>query len=137
MIAMIYLSLGSNLGDREESLKRALDLLKKNILSKVKCSPMLATEAIVPPDSPQGWNKPYLNMVIKAETRLSPEELLQEIKNIEKVMGRNFEEKKWAPRTIDIDILLWEGVSVNTPDLKIPHPELKNRPFFEYLLNLI
>ena len=134
---MIYLSLGSNLGDREASLNLAVDLLKKNGLREIKCSPILATEAIVPADSPREWNKPYLNMVVKGEVVLSPEDFLQEIKNIEKLIGRQLEYKKWSPRIIDIDILLWKGVAIDAPDLQIPHPELQNRPFLEYLISML
>jgi len=80
--------------------------------------------------SPWGvTNQPYfLNLVLKGETKLSPEELLKKIKNIEKAMGRKTLEK-WGPRIIDIDILFYKEKIINTPLLKIPHPQLHKRAF--------
>jgi 2-amino-4-hydroxy-6-hydroxymethyldihydropteridine diphosphokinase/dihydropteroate synthase len=134
---MIYLSIGSNLGERDKNLRLAVNLLQQVALQNIKCSPMLATEAIMLPGSPADWNRPYLNVVLKGQSGLLPEALLQEIKRIEKTVGRLAEYDKWSPRIIDIDILLWDNLCINTSDLVIPHPELYNRKFLEYLLGLL
>lgn len=134
---MVYVSLGSNIGHRIDYLQRAIVLIKENCLRNVRCSIVLETDAILPHDAPASWNSPFLNMVVAGETDLSPEHLLQELKKIESQLKRPEEHKKWAPRTIDLDILLWENLKVDTPQLKIPHPELHNRPFLMHLLALM
>lgn len=133
---MIYLSLGSNLGDRLYNLQLANKLILERCLYNGKSSIIIETKAIVKKESPSDWNKPYLNMIIGGESNLSCKELLKIIKDIETEMGRPANYEKWAPRIIDIDILLWHDLKVNTPDLIIPHPELENRPFFKHLLSL-
>jgi 2-amino-4-hydroxy-6-hydroxymethyldihydropteridine diphosphokinase / dihydropteroate synthase len=131
---MIYISLGSNLGDRLSYLEHAVHLLTARYLKNCECSIILETECILPEDAPSDWNKPYLNMVVKAQSDLSPNALLQGLKQIEHEIGRPKIYKRWSPRIIDLDILLWEGVTIQTPLLTIPHPELANRPFLHQLL---
>lgn len=130
---MIYISLGSNEGNRLDALHQAVTLLKK-ILTNVQCSIILETEALLPKDAPLDWNKPFLNMVVSGNSHLLPEVLLGKLKSIERQLGRLTYYKAWSPRVIDLDILLWDDWIIDTPTLTIPHRELHNRPF---LLNLL
>ena len=132
---MIYLSIGSNLGNRFENLTRAVDSL--NFFKNLQCSIVLETTCIVPNGAPPEWNVPFLNMIVWGECDLAPEELLINLKQIEHEIGRQKFYEKWAPRVIDLDILFMDGVSLNTPTLTIPHPEINNRPFFQHLLALV
>ena len=134
---MIYISLGSNLGNRRDHLHRAVDLLKERYLKNVRCSIILETECLLPIGAPEDWNNPFLNMVVAGDSSLSPELLLEGLKQIEQDLGRPKVQERWSPRVIDLDILFWEGVIRDTPSLKIPHPELKNRPFFTHLLAMM
>lgn len=133
---MIYLALGSNIGNRRENLTKAVSLLKNRIFKNLKCSIVLETECILLPESPKEWDIPFLNMIVSGECDLSPEDLLLALKEIEHKMGRPKVYEKWAPRIIDIDILFFDNVTVDTSILKIPHPEINNRPFWQHLLAL-
>lgn len=119
----IYLLLGSNLGDRVAILAKALMQLEASAGQLKAQSSLYETAA---------WGKtdqaPFLNQVVEINTALSPEELLAQVLTIEKSLGRNREEK-WAPRTIDIDILYYEHFIMNTPELTLPHPYLHERRF--------
>ena len=134
---MVYISLGSNLGNRINNLRTAAAFLIQSYLRNTTCSIVLETEAILPKNAPIEWNKPFLNMIISGETELSPHELLAALKSIETEMGRPELYELWSPRIIDLDILLWDKLEINAPDLKIPHPELANRPFLQHLLALM
>lgn len=124
---MIVLSIGSNLGNRLENLHSAVDALK-NIVSDINTSLIYETAALLPNGAPTSWDIPYYNMVITCKTKLSPEELLMALKQIERDLGRE-ESKRWAPRIIDIDIIFYEQLVLNTPGLTIPHKEALDRPF--------
>jgi 2-amino-4-hydroxy-6-hydroxymethyldihydropteridine diphosphokinase len=114
----IFLSLGSNLGDREGNLRTAIEYLP---VSRV--SPIYETEPVDYTDQP--W---FLNQVAEIETELSPIELLAATSRIEYDLGRVRSVPR-GPRTIDIDILLYGDRIVNTPDLRIPHPRMAERRF--------
>ncbi len=117
----VYLGLGSNLGNREDNLDMALKLLAQRM--KVgRVSSIYDTEPIGNTDQPH-----FLNIACEVSTRLSPEGLLALAKGIEVKMGRRG--KSGEPRTIDIDILLYGDIVINTPDLKIPHPRMAERSF--------
>lgn len=118
----IVLSLGTNLGEREENIKRAIFLISQNNIRVLQVSQTVATP-------PWGeWNQPpFLNVVIIAETQLEPETLLKTLKGIEKLMGRRSGHMK--PRIIDIDIIFFDDAIVNTKLLKIPHPHFRERSF--------
>lgn len=131
---MIYISIGSNLGNRLLNIKKALNLLKNCGFVILKRSIIFETKAILPPNAAGTWDKPYFNMVVKGTTALSPNELLIELKKIEKQIGRAEFYEKWSPRVIDLDILVWGNYNVDLPNLKIPHPELLNRPFLTHLI---
>jgi 2-amino-4-hydroxy-6-hydroxymethyldihydropteridine diphosphokinase len=119
---LVYLSLGTNLGNRLENLKQAMDRLKifcKNVIS----SSVYETDPWGFEDQPV-----FYNQVVRMETILEPLPLLQEIKKIELEMGR-IPTFQYGPRLIDIDILLYDRLMMNSPELKIPHPQMKSRAF--------
>jgi 2-amino-4-hydroxy-6-hydroxymethyldihydropteridine diphosphokinase len=119
----VFLLLGSNLGDRQLFLKKAIDLIENDIADISKASSIYETQSWGKTDAPD-----YLNQVILLETSLSAQAILQKILNIEHLLGRQREEK-WGSRTIDIDILFYGDSVINEPGLHIPHPELHNRRF--------
>ena len=120
--ATVYLGLGSNLGNRQDNLDRALDFLSQRLRVK-KTSSVYDTEPLDNTDQPH-----FLNMVCQVYTRLAPTELLALAKGIENKLGRVFG-KSNAPRPIDIDILFYDEQVVETPELTIPHPKLAERAF--------
>lgn len=117
----IYLGLGSNLGDRQENLDKALNFISQR-LRMGKISSVYDTEAIGNAEQPR-----FLNLVCQAFTRLAPEGLLTLSKGIESKLGRTG--KSGSPRPIDIDILLYGDQVVETPDLVIPHSKMTVRAF--------
>lgn len=119
--ATAYLGIGSNLGNREANLDRAIEMLSQR-MRVVKVSSVYDTEPLDNPKQPR-----FLNMVCEVSTRLTPEGLLVLAKGIESKMGRVG--KTGQPRIIDIDILLYGDVVMDTPDLVIPHPRLTRRAF--------
>lgn len=126
---MLILSLGSNLGDSLNNLRLALQLLQKSgTVTPVQISPIYTSSALLPPYAPVAWNRPYLNVAVACETKLSPLAMLQTVKHIERQMGR-VDGQRWSPRLIDIDILAWDEVVVDQQGLTIPHLELLSRPF--------
>lgn len=134
---MIYISLGTNLGNRLSNLRNAIGLLKENYISEIECSIILETKAILPQGAPSSWDKSYLNMVIRGKTRHTPEELFQGLKYIEEALGRPKDYEKWAPRIIDLDILLWDESVITTENVTIPHPQLLNRDFLVHLIAMM
>jgi 2-amino-4-hydroxy-6-hydroxymethyldihydropteridine diphosphokinase len=122
MPALVYLSLGSNVGDREIQLRDALRRLAANG-RVVAVSSFYETEPVEFTD--QAW---FLNCVAALETTETPEQLLMALLHIEQQMGRQRIQKK-GPRTIDIDILLFDEAIVDSPALTIPHPAMHQRRF--------
>ena len=119
----VYLSLGSNLGDRRKNLERALRRLEQRSISIVRRSSFYETE---PTDfEKQPW---FLNLVVEAKTDLSPHHLLAVCKRIEVDLGRR-PGRRFGPRSIDIDILLYGRTSIDTEDLVVPHPRMRQRRF--------
>lgn len=126
---MLVLSLGTNLGDSCNNIRQALQLLQKSeMIAPSQISPLYSSSALLPAYAPVAWNRPFLNLAVACETNLSPFEMLQLIKQIEQQMGRE-ESQRWAPRIIDIDILVWDNCVIDQNGLKIPHTELLTRPF--------
>ena len=119
----IYLSLGSNLGDRNANLRAAVERLGAPDLRVLRVSPIYETEPVDNTD--QGW---FLNLVVEAETTLFPLQLLARTQKIERALGRVRTVPK-GPRTIDVDILLYAAAVVHTGKLEIPHPRLSERRF--------
>ena len=118
-----YIALGSNLGDKEENLRRALELLEEHGVEVVKVSTFICTEPYGVTDQPQ-----FLNAVCQVRTSLEPLALLHTLLGIEQEMGR-VRLRHWGERNIDLDLLLYEDVIMDTPELKLPHPDMQNRDF--------
>jgi 2-amino-4-hydroxy-6-hydroxymethyldihydropteridine diphosphokinase len=118
-----YLSLGSNLGDRQKNLQDAIAALPKAGVSVKQMSSIYETEPVDYLDQP--W---FLNIAVEAETQLAPAALLQALREIEAQMGSKKQIAK-GPRLIDMDILLFGNEVIDTPDLQIPHPRMHLRRF--------
>ncbi|MGL9732826.1 MAG: dihydropteroate synthase [Wolbachia sp.] len=134
---MIYISIGSNIGNRLSNLQKAVQLLKERYFSDLKSSIILETKAILPNCAPIEWDKPFFNMIVYGNCSISPQELLNGLKQIECKIGRPQIREKWVPRIIDLDILLWDDLILDTPYLKVPHPELLSRPFLLHLMAML
>jgi len=122
-LKLVYLSLGSNVGDRQAHLHAALNRLASLDLRILRVSPIYETEPVE--HTAQGW---FLNLVAEAEGDLSPSQLLGRMQTIERALGRIRTVPK-GPRTIDIDILLFGNAVVRTARLEIPHPRMAERRF--------
>ena len=119
-----YIGLGSNLGDRQEYIKRALKMLAETKqLELVRTSDVIETAALAQSDQPK-----YLNAVAEIKTALSAEDLHRKLFDIETALGR-VREKKWSSRTIDLDLLLFNQETFNLPHLTVPHPQMHLRSF--------
>ena len=118
-----YVALGSNLGDKEANLRKALELLQERGVEVVKTSSFICTEPYGVTDQPQ-----FLNGVCEVRTSLVPLALLHTLLEIEQEMGR-VRLRHWGERNIDLDLLLYEDVVMDTPQLKLPHPDMQNRDF--------
>jgi 2-amino-4-hydroxy-6-hydroxymethyldihydropteridine diphosphokinase len=118
----VYLALGSNLGDRVQNLKAAVSALSPQMVVKAK-SNIYETLPWGYDDQPR-----FLNMALKAETYLKPEPLLKHLKRLEIALGRKASFQN-GPRLIDIDILLYDDLVLDTPALTIPHPHMHERGF--------
>ena len=118
-----HIALGSNLGDKEANLRRALELLDERGVEVVKVSTFICTEPYGVTDQPQ-----FLNAVCQVRTSLEPLALLHTLLGIEQEMGR-VRLRHWGERNIDLDLLLYEDVIMDTPELKLPHPDMQNRDF--------
>lgn len=121
----VYFGLGSNLGDRESNLRQALELLLQSQITITKLSSIYETE-------PEGIelqeHGTFLNAVCAGETNLEPTTALRTIKEVERLMGR-VAGPRYSPRIIDIDILLFGDLVMDTPKLTIPHQAMVNRAF--------
>lgn len=119
---VVYLGLGSNIGNRQDNLDKALDFLSQR-LRIGKVSSVYDTEPVGNPNQPR-----FLNLVCQAYTTLAPTGLLTLAKGVESKLGRAPSQSN-APRPIDIDILLYGDQVIETPELVIPHPRLAERAF--------
>ncbi len=118
----VYLGLGSNMGNRQKNLEKALDLMRQRV-NVILVSPTYDTEPVGNPDQPR-----FLNLTCQISTRLSPLELLTLTKGIESKLGR-LPGPADSPRPIDIDILFYGNEVIETARLTIPHPRLQERGF--------
>jgi 2-amino-4-hydroxy-6-hydroxymethyldihydropteridine diphosphokinase len=118
-----FLSLGSNLGDRKLHIERALSRLRSAGIRILRVSSLYRTEPVG--YKPQPW---FLNCAAEAETDLMPLHLLRRCQAIQRELGRRPGPRN-GPRTIDIDILLYENAVVHSPELTIPHPRMDHRRF--------
>ena len=130
----VYLGLGSNMGDRQALLEKAIQLISERVGVVTRRSSFIETE-------PWGFESPnqFLNAVILSESDKTPREVLQVTQQIEREMGRKKKSKRmnasnksdcqYTDRPIDIDILLYDNLTIDEPDLKIPHPLMHKRDF--------
>jgi 2-amino-4-hydroxy-6-hydroxymethyldihydropteridine diphosphokinase len=119
----VYLSLGSNLGNREANLRRAITALPPSGIQVRQVSSIYETEPVDYLDQP--W---FLNCVLEADTDLEPPALLEALRSIESQLGSQKEFAK-GPRKIDLDILLYGNETIVTPELQVPHPRMLQRRF--------
>jgi 2-amino-4-hydroxy-6-hydroxymethyldihydropteridine diphosphokinase len=122
-VTIAYIGLGANLGDREENLRAALELLGK--LGPLRVSSFRETDPVGVTEQPR-----FVNAVAELETDLGAGALLQQLLEIERELGRDrSREERWGPRTIDLDILLYGNEVIEEPGLTVPHPRLAERRF--------
>ena len=123
MSERVYIGLGSNMGDREEALRRAVEALSRiDAVAVLRRSSLYDTAPVGPT---QGR---FLNAVVEIEAGLAPQRLFAILKQIERDLDRT-ETTRWAPRPIDLDILLWVGRLIAEPNLQVPHLEMHQRRF--------
>jgi 2-amino-4-hydroxy-6-hydroxymethyldihydropteridine diphosphokinase len=125
MAAKVYLSLGSNLGDRLKNLQEGVRRLRAHGVFPYQISQVYETVPVGETPDP----RLYLNLGVWAETELAPHALLEAVKAVEAELGRTFTEGRWMPRTLDIDIILYDQLILDTPTLTIPHPRMRERAF--------
>lgn len=129
----VYIGLGSNLGDPVRHIQAAfVELTKIPMTTLVKTSSLYSNPPIGMTDAPH-----FINAVAELKTQLSAEILLEKLFEIEKNHGRTRDVKRYSPRTLDLDILLYDTSIISTPHLSIPHPHLKQRAFVLYPLSEI
>jgi len=125
-MATLYLSLGTNMGNRHENLSLAQELIGREVGTVVSASDIIETE-------PWGFESSnrFLNMAVKVETTLQPLEVLHTTQEIERKLGRTQKSvnREYHDRMIDIDILLYDNLVMNTPEFTIPHPLMYQREF--------
>ena len=129
-----YVGLGSNLGEREATLWKALEGLGATEgIEVLAVSSLRETDPVGVVDQPR-----FVNAAAALETSLSPRELLERLLDVERSLGRDRAvEERWGPRTLDLDLLLYGGESIDEPGLEVPHPRLTERAFvLEPLLEL-
>lgn len=123
---MVYLGLGTNLGDKRKNLNDAIRMLGNQVGEVEKVSSVIETE-------PEGFKSDnmFLNAVVKVRTALSPFEILDITQDVEKSLGRKEKSSNgiYHDRVIDIDILLYDDINISTPRLVIPHPRMTQREF--------
>ena len=122
---VVYLSIGSNLGNRYKNCRYGIEQLARRVSSSLMTqSSMYETEPVGYKN--QGW---FLNAAIKIETVMEPLDLLDLLKLIEAGSGRDFNQVRFGPRTLDLDILLYDDLVINSASLAIPHPRMHERRF--------
>lgn len=133
-MSVVYLGLGSNLGDRRGNIYRAVELIADRVGTVVRMSSLYDTE-------PWGFSSDnmFVNAAVCVETRLTPREVLVATQTIERRMGRIEKSVggQYHDRVIDIDILMYDDLHIDTPDLHIPHPLMHERDFVMRPLNEI
>ena len=121
----VYVGLGANLGDRETTIGRALELLDAGAdIKVVAVSTLRETDPVGVTDQPR-----FVNGVAVLETDLPPRDVLGRLLDVERVLGRTRDGPRWGPRTIDLDLLLYGSEVVDEPGLRVPHPRLAERLF--------
>jgi 2-amino-4-hydroxy-6-hydroxymethyldihydropteridine diphosphokinase len=118
-----YIGLGANLGDPAAQIRVALEGLRAQSLS-LRCSSFYRTAPIGEAGQPD-----YCNVVCEIETRIAAQPLMRLLLALEREAGRVRDGRRWAARRLDLDLLHYEGVQMDTPELKLPHPEIARRNF--------
>lgn len=121
-MSLAVVGIGTNLGDRDHNIARALAAIQAHSIL-VSCSPVYESQPAYVEDQPL-----FLNLACKIETTLAPHGLLGQLKQIERQLGRT-PTFRYGPRLIDLDLLFYEDLSLNSPDLILPHPRLAERAF--------
>jgi len=122
-VALVYLALGSNLGDRKANMEEALRRLETRGIKLIARSSFLETAPYGVSDQP-----PFMNCAAKCETKLSPAGLIAAALGVENDMGR-VRERRWGPRNIDIDVIFYDDLVIKTQELTVPHYDMHNRDF--------
>jgi len=122
-MAVAYIGIGSNLGERIDNCAKAVGEISNFANNIVSFSSLYETEPVDKEDQPD-----FINCAVKIETALSPFDLLKSIQSVEDKMGRRREER-WGPRMIDLDIIFYDKLVIETPELTIPHPRAHLRRF--------
>ncbi len=122
-MAIIHIGIGSNIGNRSDNCQKAIQALLNKGIRAIKVSSAYETEPWGMKEQPG-----FINMALEAETTLSPESLLAALKDIEKNMKRA-DTIRWGPRIIDLDILFYDNIILDTDEVKIPHPLMCKRDF--------
>jgi 2-amino-4-hydroxy-6-hydroxymethyldihydropteridine diphosphokinase len=129
-----YLGLGSNLGDKKENIDHAIRQISRETGNVLRQSSYYTSQS-------QGFQSEndFVNVVVLVETEFAPLDLLHQLQEIEKELGRTYKsiDGVYADRIIDIDILLYEDMVIDLPELKVPHPHMKERDFVMKPLNQI
>jgi 2-amino-4-hydroxy-6-hydroxymethyldihydropteridine diphosphokinase len=124
MMARAWIGIGSNLGDREATLREAMRRMAELPRTRlVRSADLIETEPVGPPGQEN-----YLNGAVELDTELEPSALLHELQQIENALGRE-RTVRWGPRTLDLDVLLYDDRVIHTPELRVPHPEMERRLF--------
>jgi dihydropteroate synthase/2-amino-4-hydroxy-6-hydroxymethyldihydropteridine diphosphokinase len=124
-----FVGFGSNLGDRSSNLEKAARALaNEGAVQLIQRSPLVETPALVPEGAPEHWRKSFLNAVVEIGWDGSPNELVRCLKKIEVDLGRE-PAPRWAPRSLDLDLLTFGDQTIGSETLQVPHPELFNRQF--------
>jgi len=122
---VVYLSIGSNLGDRYKNCRYGIEQIVRFVSSP------LITQSSFYETEPVGYKNQewFLNAAIKFKTMLEPHDLLDRLKSIETASGRDFNQVRFGPRTLDLDILLYDDLVIKSANLVIPHPRMHERRF--------
>ncbi|GIU95553.1 MAG: 2-amino-4-hydroxy-6-hydroxymethyldihydropteridine diphosphokinase [Gaiellaceae bacterium] len=124
-MALAYVGLGANLGDRRATIERAVELLQAAEGVEVRrVSTLRETDPVGIVDQPR-----FLNGAVELETTLDPRDLLALLLEIERALGRERTGLRWGPRTIDLDLLVFGQETISEPGLRVPHPRLHERAF--------
>jgi 2-amino-4-hydroxy-6-hydroxymethyldihydropteridine diphosphokinase len=122
---IVYIGLGANLGDREATIRKALELLAAGgDIEVAAVSSLRETDPVGYEEQPR-----FLNGAAALRTELAPRPLLERLLDVERRLGRDRSGPRFGPRTIDLDLLLYGSAEVDEPGLQIPHPRLQERPF--------
>ena len=122
-MSLVAISMGSNLGNRLSSLRKAILLLKKEGFNIIKTSDVFETPPFGVSNQPR-----FLNACLLIDTETNPADLLEKLKKIENEVGR-VRRFRWGPREIDLDIIFYDEKVIDGPSLKVPHPHMHERPF--------